>query len=1304
MKKISFSWLRNFNWSILTFILVLVVGCQPSSTDLSLEEVGSNLAAQAKVSTLTLSVGSIIAGRPVRVVMHGGPVGGSAGLFVSRAGTGVGACPPAAGGECMDILTPMRFLGDFTLDGTGSVSTVFSLPSAPPGTEVFFQALVVDGVDSMVSNTVTNEYVMAATDCSALGGTILVDTVITAADNPCVLADDLVVSPSVVLTIGQGVMVSAIGDYVIDVKGELVVNGSEASPVFFRSGVAAPVAGSWRGLLINDEGSGDLNWVDISHAQYGVEVEDAAFWIANSTIRSSEYGVYLYSPSTADIENTTIAGNTTGLYVSWGSADVSRSRFMANDIGLDGGSASSINLTNSTVVGNSTGIRPDGATITHNLIARNEIGIDTGTSNVSMDYNKFVANDTGIVLGGYPIRKTMNHNVFINNTDYAVVYGGGYDDGTVDATKNWWGSTSYADIEADIFDVYDDISLFQVAFTPALSHLQPSAGVIPLGVEDADGDGFYTIDTGGTDCDDTNSAIHPDAYDDVLDGIDDNCDGFVDNEVVSDTDADGFTSDYDCDDTDASVYPGADEIRLNGIDEDCNGYDLTPLGVSTVTGVLVGDVILDLANSPYVITGDIAVAPERTLVVDAGVELRFDGDFVLLNKGTLLNEGLTNDPTVYTSNMASPSMGDWQGVLFEAGSDGVIENAEISYAQVGIDADQSGLDMTGMTISNCNTGINVYGSGLSLSDSILQYNELGAYASWTSLDIDRTLIADNTTGVEGGSASSLTVTNSTIENNGVGVSPDGATLNHNDIIGNTIGIQTQLSNVYMSYNNIAENDVGVEIGGYPTRKTLNYNSFTDNTSYAVVYVGGYSEGEVDATWNWWNTADPLVIPVSIWDVFDDISLFEIVTYPYLEAAHIGTGVIPLGTDDADGDGFYSIASGGTDCDDTDSSIKPEGIDDSADSIDQDCDGVADDDVTTDADGDGYYSDVDCDDLDASVHPDAEEVAANGVDDNCNGIDLTVPTSPAGGIVLSDTILDLASSPFVFTSDLSVPPGIVLLVEAGVEIYFDGPYKLLNKGTLRVEGTLGSEALISSYAASPMAGDWEGIVTEGGGADTRLDYAIVSYADTGLSVEEAAFSVSNTEFSDCVTGINAYSPSSATVGDSAFIGNTTGVYVSWGTITVESCWFDGNTTGLEGGSASSLVISESTIENNDIGINADGATISHNLLTGNQTAIATQNSNTTMEYNIIDSNVDGITLGGYPIRKEMHYNSFTNNTGYAVIYIGGYDEGEVDATENYWGSASESDVQAAIWDFYDDAALFTVNYAGFLTSPDPLVGF
>ena len=86
--------------------------------------------------------------------------------------------------------------------------------------------------------------------------------------------------------------------------------------------------------------------------------------------------------------------------------------------------------------------------------------------------------------------------------------------------------------------------------------------------------------------------------------------------------------------------------------------------------------------------------------------------------------------------------------------------------------------------------------------------------------------------------------------------------------------------------------------------------------------------------------------------------------------------------DADGDGIASCAG---DCDDADDLIGPHG-EESCDGVDEDCDGVVDENTEcTDDDGDGVpeiYGD--CNDADAHVYPDAEEVA-DGVDNNCNGL-------------------------------------------------------------------------------------------------------------------------------------------------------------------------------------------------------------------------------------------------------------------------------------------------------------------------------
>ncbi len=86
--------------------------------------------------------------------------------------------------------------------------------------------------------------------------------------------------------------------------------------------------------------------------------------------------------------------------------------------------------------------------------------------------------------------------------------------------------------------------------------------------------------------------------------------------------------------------------------------------------------------------------------------------------------------------------------------------------------------------------------------------------------------------------------------------------------------------------------------------------------------------------------------------------------------------------DGDGDGVVSCAG---DCDDGDDTVGP-GATEVCDGVDQDCDGVVDEDTEcSDDDGDGVpemYGD--CNDADPHVAPDQPEVA-DGVDNNCNGL-------------------------------------------------------------------------------------------------------------------------------------------------------------------------------------------------------------------------------------------------------------------------------------------------------------------------------
>ncbi|NBO32644.1 MAG: hypothetical protein EBV05_14015, partial [Cyanobacteria bacterium WB6_1B_304] len=128
-------------------------------------------------------------------------------------------------------------------------------------------------------------------------------------------------------------------------------------------------------------------------------------------------------------------------------------------------------------------------------------------------------------------------------------------------------------------------------------------GVLKTWYRDADGDGYgslalktlacsapagYLADS--TDCDDTRASVNPTAAE-VCDGLDNDCDGLVDDGVLStwyrDADGDGFgttslttqactapagyvANNSDCDDTQSAVNPAAAEV-CDSIDNDCDG-------------------------------------------------------------------------------------------------------------------------------------------------------------------------------------------------------------------------------------------------------------------------------------------------------------------------------------------------------------------------------------------------------------------------------------------------------------------------------------------------------------------------------------------------------------------------------------------------------------------------------------------------------------------------------------------------------------------------------------------------------------
>ncbi len=158
----------------------------------------------------------------------------------------------------------------------------------------------------------------------------------------------------------------------------------------------------------------------------------------------------------------------------------------------------------------------------------------------------------------------------------------------------------------------------------------------------------------------------------------------------------------------------------------------TPVKAGEVHGVQSGR--WTLANSPYLVTGNVIIPSGMVLVIEPGVMVKFTGYFSFKVEGTLRALGSANQRIIFTSakdsefaeaeraETALPTANDWMGIEFTDSSDDEqsrVENCLLKYCRRPLTVKQAYPTLEGITISRSGaTQVNLNGKAVSFQDGV----------------------------------------------------------------------------------------------------------------------------------------------------------------------------------------------------------------------------------------------------------------------------------------------------------------------------------------------------------------------------------------------------------------------------------------------------------------------------------------------------------------------------------------------------------------------------------------------------------
>lgn len=558
---------------------------------------------------------------------------------------------------------------------------------------------------------------------------------------------------------------------------------------------------------------------------------------------------------------------------------------------------------------------------------------------------------------------------------------------------------------------------------------------------DSDGDGYgnpnssqsgctnpngYVTDS--TDCNDNSALAYPNRPE-ACDGIDNDCDGAIDEGVGTntwyiDSDGDGFgnaassvtncntsapvgyaTTSTDCNDSVAAINPSARET-CDGVDQDCDGsIDENATNATTYYQDADGDnygnrtATQDACSRPsgYVTTFNdcddtrsnvYPSAPEYCDGIDNDCDRQIDESAVDATRwyrdadndtygNPSLSQSSCSQPLGYVSD--STDCNDSSATINAGASeycngldddcDGAVDDAAIDGTTWYLDADSDGYGDLSRTSLSC-----VAPSGYVSDDT--DCNDHSSAVNPAANEVCNGIDDDCDGTIDGITATDIGTWYADSDGDGYG----------------NANVTTEECSQPPGYVGSPDDcdDTNFDI----SPSALELCNLIDDNCNGTVDEGAagagtwYADTDNDGFGDINNTTDACDQPQGYTDDTTDCNDLDAATYP--GAAEVPYDTVDQDCDgadliDVDGDTYVGLPAGGTDCLDTDATVYP-GAAELADGVDSNCDGLVDNNTdSSDDDGDGWTeSGGDCDDLDSGINPGATEVA-NTVDDDCDGL-------------------------------------------------------------------------------------------------------------------------------------------------------------------------------------------------------------------------------------------------------------------------------------------------------------------------------